>query len=529
MARLKSWPILFCITAMLAGGAALAADDDAQADLDKAFEVKLKSESVADLNQVIDLCQQALKEGLDESGAKLANELLASTLTQRAEMICLELFERPVSPNRGRRLAQLALSDLEETLKLDAEQLQAQLMIGRLYAQLGETEKGLQALDAAVRLSADEPPTKAKALMLRANLKKDPQQRKADYDEAVKTVPRDANVLRLRGMFYLTQNDSAAAIADLDAAILLDPKDADTYEARGIALSMGQRYDEALECFTKTIELAPDSPAAFTHRARIRAIKGDLPAALHDVEEALKIQPGAIQALLLHAMLLGSAGKYEQALADMDLLRQAMPDSVEVMVQMATLYQASKQPQKAVATYDSLLEADPSNAAAFRGRADAYLSLGKQAEAIVDYEQALKIEPKNSGVLNNLAWVLATSPEQDLRDGSRAIELAKLACEATEYKQAHILSTLAAGYAEAGDFETAVNWSKKAVEIGGDRLKDQLKKELQSYEARQPWREAVPPNDDLEVEADPESDRTAEADKTPAPTSADTAGRKRRN
>jgi tetratricopeptide (TPR) repeat protein len=118
------------------------------------------------------------------------------------------------------------------------------------------------------------------------------------------------------------------------------------------------------------------------------------------------------------------------------------------------------------------------------------LSIGKQAEAIADYEEAIKLQGKDSGVLNNLAWVLATSPEEKLRDGKRSIELATLACEVTDYKAAHILSTLAAAYAETGQWEEAVKWSKKAVEIGDDEsIKDQLKKELASYEEKKPWRE----------------------------------------
>jgi tetratricopeptide (TPR) repeat protein len=165
-------------------------------------------------------------------------------------------------------------------------------------------------------------------------------------------------------------------------------------------------------------------------------------------------------------------------------------------MQIAMIHQAAKHPQDAVNAYNAVLETDPGNVAAFRGRGDAFLSLGNQGEAVADYDKALKVEPKNTGVLNNLAWVLATSPKDDLRDGKRAIELATLACEVTEYKQAHILSTLAAGYAGSGDFETAIKWSKKAVEAGPDALKSQLAKELQSYEEKKPWREAMPPTDE---------------------------------
>ena len=63
------------------------------------------------------------------------------------------------------------------------------------------------------------------------------------------------------------------------------------------------------------------------------------------------------------------------------------------------------------------------------------------------------------------------------------------ACEVSEYKEPHILSTLAAAYAESGDFENAQKWAKKAVEIGREDIQDHLEKELKSYQDGKPWRE----------------------------------------
>ena len=517
MVRLRFVRWSLCIATLLMSSALRADDDPGQAMLDKATEAKLSAEDAGDLNEVIKLCQDALKAGLNEDNTRFANDLLASTLTQRADLICTELFERPVKPNRARGLVQMALSDLQETLKIDPKQALPQYLLGRLYSHLGQKDKALSALTEAVQLSTDDPQAKAKALMIRGNLKTDAKERLADFDEAVKLMPKDPEVLRFRGMFHLIEDRADPALADFMAALELDPEDADTHEACGIAQSVLKKYDEAMQCFDKAIELAPDNAAAYTHRARVRAIKGDTPAAMRDVEHALELQPGSVQALQLHASLLGSTGKFEQALSDLNLLRTAMPDNPELLLQIAMLHQAAKQADKAIASYDTLLATDPTNVAAYRGRADAYLSLGKQAEAIADYEQAIKHEPKNSGVLNNLAWVLATSPEDKLRDGKRAIELAKLACDVTEYKQAHILSTLAAGYAETGDFDTAMNWSKKAVELGSDDLKGQLNKELESYEAKKPWREATPadgavvPNESATPEdgSAPKGDETA--------------------
>ncbi|MCD4727262.1 MAG: tetratricopeptide repeat protein, partial [Pirellulales bacterium] len=137
------------------------------------------------------------------------------------------------------------------------------------------------------------------------------------------------------------------------------------------------------------------------------------------------------------------------------------------------------------------LAAQPDLGQALRGRGDAYLKLGKHAEANEDYEKSRELEPKDAGILNSLAWVLATSPGAKLRDGKRAIRMATDACEATDYKLAHILSTLAAAYAETGDFDSAVKWSTKAVELDDNEHGDAIKKELDSYKAKKPWRELL--------------------------------------
>jgi tetratricopeptide (TPR) repeat protein len=170
-------------------------------------------------------------------------------------------------------------------------------------------------------------------------------------------------------------------------------------------------------------------------------------------------------------------------------LAQLDPSNHELQLQLAALYLAAKRPSAAIKVYSAIADSNEPPWEVFRNRADAYLSIGQHAEAIADYETAIKKQPEDDGVLNNLAWVLATSTIDGLRDGKRAIELAMKACELTEFKQAHILSTLAAGYAETGDFEKAQEWSAKAVEFGEGPVKEQLEAELESYRQAKPWRE----------------------------------------
>ena len=84
------------------------------------------------------------------------------------------------------------------------------------------------------------------------------------------------------------------------------------------------------------------------------------------------------------------------------------------------------------------------------------------AEALRHYQAALGVEPDNAAVLNNVAWVLATAPDEALRDGAQAVRLAERACELTGNQQTACIGTLAAAYAEAGQFEKAVATARRA-------------------------------------------------------------------
>ncbi|MEX2112092.1 MAG: hypothetical protein WD845_02850, partial [Pirellulales bacterium] len=229
MVRRKFLPCLLSLVAILAGSS-LRGDESGnggQEKLDKATEIKISAETAGDLNDVITLSREAIQEGLDEANKSFANELLSSTLTQRAELICTELFEQPLRPSRARRLVEMAMTDLHETLAIDPNQALPQYLIGRLHAHLGEKDKALAALNEAVRLSAEDPVTHAQALLVRANLRDDPAERTADFDKAVALTPKDPDVFRYRGMYHLADNRALQALADFDAALALTPDDSD--------------------------------------------------------------------------------------------------------------------------------------------------------------------------------------------------------------------------------------------------------------------------------------------------------------
>ena len=93
-------------------------------------------------------------------------------------------------------------------------------------------------------------------------------------------------------------------------------------------------------------------------------------------------------------------------------------------------------------------------------------------------------------IRHKLAWRFATHSSPNERDGEQAVAHAKRACELTEYSDYGHLDTLSAAYAEAGDFEQAVEYQEKAIEIAPDEFHEELDERLTLYREGKPYRAA---------------------------------------
>jgi tetratricopeptide (TPR) repeat protein len=96
--------------------------------------------------------------------------------------------------------------------------------------------------------------------------------------------------------------------------------------------------------------------------------------------------------------------------------------------------------------------------------------------------------------MNQLARMRATSPVTDLRNGAKAIEYATKTCELTKWKNASYVDTLAAAYAEAGDFDSAVKWQKEAINLltkeEAAKWQAEFEERLKLYQSGKPYRES---------------------------------------
>lgn len=255
--------------------------------------------------------------------------------------------------------------------------------------------------------------------------------------------------------------------------------------------------------------------------------KGELDEAIAHYRTTLQMQPNFWDAdYNLGSALLGK-GQVDEAIFYCDKAVAMQPNDPDAQVALANAFLQKKQIDDAIAHYQkavamrpdyflaryglghALLEKGELDAAVEHCRAalsirpsdpDCHIILGialdqkgQAAEAIQHYEKALEISPQSVSALNNLAWLLATSSNAPLRNGAKAIQLARQADQLSRGSNALVLRTLAAGYAEAGQFGNAIESARAAMQVarmqGDISLAGMLQQEIALYELALPYRE----------------------------------------
>ena len=511
---------------------ASAEGDPGQADLDEAVVKRIDAESRADLETVAALIESALAKGLADENASFAKKMLGSVQLQLGQE-----FASEIPRARGRRQLQLleqALTMLRRATENDPTQVEAYLLIARLnLLPNGDQDEIRDVTTKAIVLLEDDPEQRSKLLVLRALVRETDAEKLEDLDAALEADPTNGEALQARAAVRMQAGDVDGAVKDLQNVLARDPSNqaiaqaavqqlvelnragdaldllSKTIEAkpsealyrlRAILYRMEGKEDEALADLNKALAMQPKDPVALLQRAEIAIFGGDIRGAKRDLKAASEIAPqiaNATQAIYVRCLIANEEGRTADAINDMKTLVSREPDNLARRFQLANLYQVDERPRKAIETLTQILEIDPGNSLALRSRGDALLAVGDHAAAIMDYEATIASLGDDDtrelyGVLNNLAWVLATSPRDEIRDGQRSLELGEKAARLSEYSEPHILSTLAACYAETGDFENAIRWAEKAVELGRAEEHgqiEQLEAELESYRKNEPWRE----------------------------------------
>jgi Flp pilus assembly protein TadD len=158
-------------------------------------------------------------------------------------------------------------------------------------------------------------------------------------------------------------------------------------------------------------------------------------------------------------------GQVDEAIIQLRKALETSPNYAGAHNNLGLAFIQKRQLDEAIAQFQKALEIQPHSAVVQNNFADALLRKGQLDEAIAHYHRVLVLDTNSTVALNNLAWLLATAPQASLRNGGEAVRLAERACQLTQYKEAFLIGTLAAAYAEAGRFNDAVAAAQKARDL----------------------------------------------------------------
>jgi tetratricopeptide (TPR) repeat protein len=185
-------------------------------------------------------------------------------------------------------------------------------------------------------------------------------------------------------------------------------------------------------------------------------------------------------------------GKLDEAIAHSQAAIEIRPANAGAYGRVPMVL-TSEQAQSAIAYWQDRLKNNPRDTDAHNNLGVVLVQSGDPRGAIAEWETSLAIKPNDGNAENNLAWVLATYPEETLRNGTRAVKLAKQATTLPGGQDPIVLRTLAAAYAEAGEFSKARETADEALKLAAARKNSSLVETLQSeialYRANTPYRE----------------------------------------
>jgi tetratricopeptide (TPR) repeat protein len=184
-------------------------------------------------------------------------------------------------------------------------------------------------------------------------------------------------------------------------------------------------------------------------------------------------------------------GRVDEAITHYQAALQISPAFAQACNNLGVALGRKARVEEAIACYQKALKIKPDYAEARNNLGSALFRQGRTDEAISQFQKALKIKPDYAQARNNLAWLLATCPQASLRNGNKAVELARQANALTGGENPGFLDTLAAAYAEAGRFSEAVETAHHALRLAGAQsntnLAGQLQIEMKLYQAGKPF------------------------------------------
>jgi len=295
------------------------------------------------------------------------------------------------------------------------------------------------------------------------------------------------------GTVLLSKGDLTGATNHFAAALASCPNFAPAHMNLGSAYLRLGLLEDADRQFSQTIALLPDDPGPRYDLGTVLSQQGRWAEAEAQFSAALRLNPDYVEAQRDLGVVLATRGRLEQAAPHFERAVRLRPNDPDLRFNLGLCLLDQNQPVEAGAQFSEAVRLKPDDTKSHYRLAIAVARQHRSKEAIAQYREALRLTPQFPEALNELAWILASDPDPDLRSGEEAVRLAEQACQLTANQQPAILATLAAAYAQSGRFSEAVATAQKARELaqaaGLPELAAKAEATAKLYQSGRPLRE----------------------------------------
>ena len=320
-----------------------------------------------------------------------------------------------------------------------------------------------------------------------------PREAEACYRAAVEINPDFQDSWSNLGSLLAETMRHEEAIATYETALQTHPGFIKVRNGLATALAMTGRLEEAKAQCREAARLDPGSAEARSNLGALLAREGQFDEAVVEFRLAVELDPSLAVARCGLGGALGKQGKYEEAVRELSATVKLQPTCAPARLQLGVILAMQANVDQAISAFSELLRLNPTDPEAHYHLALALSRQRKTQDALRHYRAAVKARPNFPEALNNLAWAMATHPDPQFRDGREAVRLANRACQLTGQKQAYMLGTLGAAYAEAGRFPEAVATAEQAKALAEKTNEPEVAatngKLLELYRSKQPYRD----------------------------------------
>jgi len=259
--------------------------------------------------------------------------------------------------------------------------------------------------------------------------------------------------------------------------------------------------------WTHTLTVTQDNDVALTDLGNYFMEQGRLDDALSYLQRALDVHSGSqhghytLSLALIHNAIgnvLERIGRLDEALAHFRQAVELRPDFPDAHYDFGVALFRKGDVDAAIVEWRTTLALYPTDPGTNTSLANALVQKGLFGEAVAHFKVALQSEPDSAAPLNNLAWLLSAAPDESVRNGAQAVDLALRLNRVTQQKNPFFIRTLAAAYAEAGQFDKAVDAGQSASGLahaqGQHNLAAKIEEETNLYREHRPFRDPTLPN-----------------------------------